>query len=518
MKKRKKGSPFSRLRMGQKFLIIDIAALAVIIVMLCILTDAIRRDEQNRRDMISTITVTSAEQCMNTAIETGVSVARSLYTNAKLAAFLNTEYSSSAVYFDAYYQFQQDENLPLAELNIVKDYTIYSANTTIMSGGNIRSLESVRNAGWYQTLLRKNKSIILYCDPDSHVLSLIRKLDYYDMNVGECILKLDLNTSALEDYCDALGFDGELDITCEGALLYSNAAESMEEVRINQDFQQSTKNYYTVDIEYYARTAPLSIFGLLTGNWVLMVLLGVTVVLMVLFAWLLVRELQKRIRRTETLYQQEGNVTALRAEDNGQDEIGRLIRICIALSDKVSLKTNQHQHVQEQLSDKQESYNRLYQIAVRQDVQLSMQRLYPALCTDKDVHTLSEEMAIVREVVSAYPESAVDVPKDVPADFDVPVYALALVVDDLLRTGNEVVLSCTEDTITLHCQNVAVPPPARMLKLGAIFEEGNISSEYFFRPQYAYNPYLYLKYTLDDRVQVLITRENGFFMDLTISK
>lgn len=521
MKKRNNGSPLSHIRLGRKFLLLNLAALLTLILTGAILTAALLRSEQKRRDTLEKLIVDAAERYVHETVENGVSIAKSAYTNEKLYKFLDTHYPSEAAYFDANYQMEQENMLELAGLQIVDNYTLYSANDTIMNGGHIRRMEQAETEGWYQTAQLKNKTLLLYCAPGSGRLSLVRRLDYYNMTEGDSFLKLDLNTAVIRRYCDALHFEGELDIVCDGILLYSSrSGQTMNSVQINEEFVGITQNYYTSDVEFYAKADGESVLRLLADHWLLLALFALAFIWMWLLMILLVRNLRQRTRAAEALYRSEGLLSKLRTEETGRDEIGELIRIGVSLSDKLVLRAAQLGNSQEQLAERQQAYRTLYSDAMRQDAALTMQRRYPALCpeTMPQQHSLAVELSLIRVIAKTHYRSKLTLPDTVPEGFTVPVYALALTADDLLQAGGSLDISCSADTVTLHYYNSTPPPAAKSLKLKAIFEEDEICGAYTFRPQYAYQPYLYLKHSMGRRVSAVIADAEDFSVTLVLKQ
>ena len=198
-KKKNKGNLISNIKINTKLILIFlIFVLSLSFVFIIMIRDLSKSDEKYKKEMEET-TISAVEQYINTSIDNVVSIANTLYTNSTLYEFLNKNYDTSTEYYDAFYQIKKNNSLSVAESQNITKYTIYTENKTILSGGNFSSsLNSSEE--WYNYFVKANKPMIIYCDQQENKMSLIRKLDFYTLNSGNCYLKIDINLNLMHDY------------------------------------------------------------------------------------------------------------------------------------------------------------------------------------------------------------------------------------------------------------------------------------------------------------------------------
>ena len=208
-KKKNKGNLISNIKINTKLILIFlIFILSLSFVFIIMIRDLSKSDEKYKKEMEET-TISAVEQYINTSIDNVVSIANTLYTNSTLYEFLNKNYDTSTEYYDAFYQIKKNNSLSVAESQNITKYTIYTENKTILSGGNFSSsLNSSEE--WYNYFIKANKPMIIYCDQQENKMSLIRKLDFYTLNSGNCYLKIDINLNLMHDYFNNINLNGKL--------------------------------------------------------------------------------------------------------------------------------------------------------------------------------------------------------------------------------------------------------------------------------------------------------------------
>lgn len=266
-KKRKKHHKIgfvSNIKINTKVLIIFISLIisvgAMFAGMIAVVTNL---REENKKEMEMSVSV-SAEQYINTAIESMISISKTVYTNEDVYSFLNKRYQSTVDYFDYYYNFSQSRVLVVTEDSAVKQFSIYTANDTVLNGGNISRLDSVVNEPWYEHFKSMDRDMIIYCDTENKNLSLIRKLDYKNVTTGEAIIKFELNTAGIHDIFKNIHFDGDVFVMCNDVVLCSNQQElKSPEYREYTSGTEFSKNYYTCEISYHVYGNDKSIISIL---------------------------------------------------------------------------------------------------------------------------------------------------------------------------------------------------------------------------------------------------------------
>lgn len=510
MKKIKsRNSIISNLKLTTKTAILIVLALISSMVAVAAILKNIYNLQEKKHIEIQKTIITASEQLMEMTVESGVNIAKTIYTNENVYNFLNTEYSSSSEYYDAFYQLQNNNPMEIAETNIIDHYNVYTENPTILTGGNISSFNPVLDTDWYHEYKKLNKTMILYIDSVTNTVSIIRRLDFHKLKTGDCCLKLDLNMSLLTNYCDALDFNGEMYIINGGTLIYSNVPDiTIENTGINPDFECYIKNYYTSDIEYYAYENRMSIMTFMRENIVFIAVFIAIIVIMIIAGNIFTTNIKKRLYHSANELRSEKK--CMKHSGNGNDEIGKFIDVCINVAEKLAARNSDYRRTNEEIQQSNSRYNKLLETAMRLDAELYISEKYPYI---KHVYSeyisLNEEIMNIRYVVKNITFSA-------QADLKVPVYSLMLIADDLSDNSLSVDIAGNEDTVTIIFTRSTISEQSKILRLQAIFEEGEFIDRYSFSHVSTYNPYIRLIQSFGNRISVEINNKNNFTLKITI--
>lgn len=511
MKKIKlKNSIISDMNLTAKTAVISVLSLmSSLVVVVAMLRGIHVSQEQKHSEMQKTI-VTASEQLMETTIESGVNIAKSIYINENIYSFLNTEYDSSSEYYDAFYNLQNNNPMSIAETNIIDDYIVYTENPTILTGGSISSFTPVLDTDWYHEYKKLNKPMILYVDSKTDVVSIIRRLDFQNLRTGESCLKLDLNMKLLSEYCDSLDFNGELYIINGGSLIYSNVPDiTIENASINPDFECYIKNYYTSDIEYYAYENRTPALTFVRENLPFIIIFVVLLALSVISGQIFVVNIKKRLQYSAGELMSEKKV--LNSSGNGRDEIGHFIDVCIKVAEKLAVRNSDYRRTNEEFQQTNSRYSELFSTAMRLDAELAVSEKYPEVSRRYSGYITPEEEALnIRRITHNITFSG-------KTEIKVPAYSLMMIAEDLsdsslsadiLQNEDNVIVTFTRDTISEH---------AKVLRLHAIFEDTDVTEEYYFSRNNPYNAYIRLIHCFGDRISVDINNKNNFTLCITIN-
>ena len=446
----------------------------------------------------------ASQQLLEMAVGSGVSIARNIYANPNMYTFLNKEYESTAEYYDDYYAMLQNSPTAIAESNAVKKYTVYTANPTILPGGNIAQLSSAENAEWLKVYRSLGRAMVMYCNPANGEVSLIRRLDLEEMTHGDAYLKIDLNLTQLKSCIDSIGFDGDIFIVSGASIIYSSTpGVKMEDISITHDFCALTKNYYTTDVEFYSLssdTSLLSSFARVIPLFAVGFALGIV---LIIFLWNISSSIRKRSFLAEKLAENDGTLISLRGKKYGTDEISKLIDIGVSLSERLIHRSDEVARSSETLMEKSGDYSALFGVAMRMDAQLYVQNNFPELNVRyQEEHTLKDELELLRKFV-ARSGAELTLPKDVP-DNKVPGMALALAAEALCGYAGrkKIHIRVVNGVLTMRYNCSKPIAKTTLLRLNAIFEDSHISEEYDFSKGSRFNPFLRLKYCCGDSVSL----------------
>lgn len=484
-----------------------LSIISSLVVIISMIRNVYVSQEQKHSEMQKTI-VTATEQLMEMTIESGVAIAKSIYTNENIYNFLNTEYSSSGEYYDAFYNLQHNNPLAIADTNIINNYIVYTENPDILTGGSISSFTPVLNTDWYHEYKKLNKPMILYIDSETNTVSIIRRLDFQNMKTGESCLKLDLNMNLLTNYCDELDFNGELYIINGGSLIYSNTPDTtIDNTDINPHFECYIKNYYTADIEYYAYENRTPLIDFVRENLVFIIIFVSVSALMIIAGQIFTADMKKRIRRSSESFVNENS---LNLSGNGKDEIGELLDMCIKVSKKLAESNSDYKRKDEEILQTSSRYNELFTTAMQLDAELSVSEKYPEICYrySGDV-PLDTEIRNIRRITENIIHTGT-------TDTEVPAYSFLLIAKDLADDSLSVSVVQNKNNTDVIFKSNVIQEQSKILKLNAIFENSNITDEYSFSHKNPYNPYMRLMHCMGNRISVEITNKNNFTLCITI--
>ena len=500
------------IRIQTKFFFILISSLIMSVLTVIIWVHFFQQSQQKAKETAENLAVASAEQHIQMGIENTVAIAKIIYTNEALYKFLDTEYPSTSSYYATYYKFEKDSPLQSADVSFISKAMIYTENDTIMSGNDIRLIRSVQSERWYQSFEKFGKSVMLYSDPETGSFSLIRKLDYETMETGESLLKLDMESKTALSLLEQIPFDGILYIVSNGAVIYSNQPlEDEDDLGITQDFYSFTKNYYTAEVEYYALADYQTITELIAEKWYLLLIPVLVFLGTILMGSVFSGEIQERVRLVLDTNQKDGTLSELTPQ--GVDEIAELTAVGISLSEKLALKSGQYQRSQTAFQQKNADYRELFGKSLYLDALLQISRNFPDLSTspETEMHPLQDEIQLLQKYC---PE--ISVPERLPENWEIPVYSLLLIVRQLDKQQGIISVSLENDrlSMTIPCQITQ----KQLLKLQAIFEDGEVDVDYNFSLDNVYNAFLRLKHcqgnfvTLHseaDSITIQIRKENA---------
>lgn len=510
----------SDVKLRTKIRIINIISVVAALVMAAALIISMFAVSSRNEKSMEKTAISVADELLKMELDNAVSIARNIYADSTMYDFFDTEYTSSSKYYEAYYQFQNNNPLTKAELNTIKSYTVYTENPTILTGGIIDTIDSIKRSEWFQKYKKYDKSMLVYCDPETGIISLVRKMDFNRMTHGDCYLKIDINTELLKKACDSLDFDGGIHIFSGGTMIYSNSSEELSEISIDQGYECLTRNYYSADFEYYANVEGYSICSILMDNLPYFIVFLLLVLSVLVLGQLFAHDIAKRTDKCREMFEHEGNLSALAKGDIGADEIGQMADICAELSERLTLRSSEYQQKNEDIRAKDHDYNDLFGTAMRLDAELNVRELFPSLVKESysEMVPLSAEAEMVRRVGEAHPKAKVFVSEDTNNKKAVPAYCLMLIANNLLGyEGNPSLnLECTGNRVILRYDNDVKPASKRILKLNAIFEDADISQEYSFNHRNVYNPYLRLKHFFGNNAEIEIDAKTGFKLVLTI--
>ncbi len=511
----------SNLSVKNKVTIIFSLAVFSCLLLFVLLCFSAYRTERAAMEKVEKTAVSSAEQYINACVENVTAISQNLYSNSSLYAFLNTTYASSADYYDAYYQLRDNNSISVVENRSIRHYFIYTENSTVMRGGDIYPLDSVKGEEWYQYFLSAKKNMIVYFDSIDRVLSLIQKLDYVKFGIsgmGESYLKIDIDTTMLESYFDSLDFDGDFYVLTGGTVLYSNHGENDGEIHITPNYYTEFKNYYTAQFEFCALSTHHSFFGVMAAALPEIAIFLVFFLLVVIVVTTITHNIISRSTRFAAALK-TGTLSSVRDLSGAKDEIGIMIDSCITANDKMELAARQSKRLESTLRKTMDDTAMILlssldlDAAIHYDERFSSRKNVPNRLPERALHTpipLSEELHNTADIFTD--EVTIEKPGE---NFPTGLYTLPLgilmMTDTLLEllpmeARRQITIRLEEAEGEIHVVFAAKGklPSGKILKLEALFEDHPERTDFDFRAGYLYNSCIRVKrfYGSDVSIQV----------------
>lgn len=272
-------------------------------------------------------------------------MAQNIYLNQYLNDFLNTEFDSPLDFYGRYRQLLQDSLLESSIGTSGVTITMYADNPTLINGGKFRRIETVEASPWYRAMSAGDQNVLIsaYFD-NSHVttmtdqrrISLVRRMNYYQRDPYEKLVKVDLDYSDINQSLRAANYEADVYVCENGTILFSNAqyasvgtpfvpmpAELLKKSRYSQELgiYGSRWEVYVVD-----RQADLLQFAWKNRLPILLLLLLNLLLPSVLIS-MLNRSFVDRLQRLSQTFDR-ADADKMRIVENvqGRDEIGTLMR------------------------------------------------------------------------------------------------------------------------------------------------------------------------------------------------
>jgi two-component system sensor histidine kinase YesM len=244
------------------------------------------RDE--KRMNINNI-VESVKYEITSSFESAVYVIIDIYANASIYNFLDTQYTTDGNFLNAYNRIFNNYAFNASSKFLVNGITLYSDNSTMISGGRYFRIDSIKSEEWYKQFIKSDGDIFIYPYYDDmefnkrRIISVVRKLNYQGNNGIAKIVKLDLNYSMINENIRSSALNTDIYI-CYGdkVLFYSRKGDAaiksdyydvsiipMDKIQIHKTF-----NVYGYDYDIYLSGYKSNYNAKLLDNlWILAILL-----------------------------------------------------------------------------------------------------------------------------------------------------------------------------------------------------------------------------------------------------
>ena len=303
----------------------------------------IRSEQGNERHKMQNV-VSAVKYSLKTETERAAALAKSIYLNRYINEFLTRTYDSDLEFYNAYLEPMKDtlfeSSLGSEQMKVV----MYSDNPTIVSGSEFQKLERVEDTEWYQEFRDSGQEMMMYCYYDtsglleatpSRKISLIRKLNLYQRDSCEKVLKIDLDYSGLTRNLVNMNYEFPIYVCENGSVLLSNKSDQGV-LKPFEPFVYRQLTEYTYDFQIYGQELEVCVLrvnnGLVEYIQRNLPLLFLLVCINILLPWILVRNINRsltyRIQRLGEVFAKgcESEELSMVEDATGNDEISVLMR------------------------------------------------------------------------------------------------------------------------------------------------------------------------------------------------
>ena len=295
--------------------------------------------ERERHEMANI--ANSVSYNINSMVDNAGEIAKSIYTNKSVNSFLEKEYDSSSEYYGVYRDFFQNTILEnVLGMNQIT-FTMYTDNDTVIRGGKIDNMTSLKKTKAYEDWLERGENEGLfftyersgYANSYQRRIVLLQNLDFFQSE-HEQMLKIEFDYNNMMRMLRKMKFDNQV-FVCEGDnILLSNgsfggAGKDFEQITVKQ--KQGYKQSVTIhgaDLDIYVLKSDSSI-GSAVMHFLpeLAFLVLINVILPMGMVILLNRSFTKRISGLSKVFQSVNSEhLVMMVHENGKDEIGSMIR------------------------------------------------------------------------------------------------------------------------------------------------------------------------------------------------
>lgn len=429
----------------------------------------------------------------SSVIEQVTYYSRNIVSDSSLMKFLNTDYTSTEEFQEAYGNIGNKSVLNYYKfIKEVSNVTIYVDNDTITEKDNIKKLDDItRKMWWYQKFQGSNSSFYIFEDitrnagsginPKAGTITLIRK--FTNIRERECILMLDLNYNQIfhnllddQTQSDIYICNSNRILFASDSTIFKSSKDKIpvvEQIRRDSVFVSQLVPAVAEDWTIYAlcNTEPLW-KTLLSSKELIFIILFINLLLPTIIINVLVKSIISRLHILENYFDGLRNEQFDRIpEDKGKDEISQLFEHYNTTVDKIQelidaiIERNDEKHALEATKKQAElnalnsqvnphfMYNTLECICMRSLIKGEKETAEIVRCLsvllrqmskwNRDVVTIEEELSFVEKYLTIQKYRFADKityevrQQDAAKDFLIPKLTLVSFVENACVHGIE---------------------------------------------------------------------------------
>lgn len=338
-------SCLEKLNLTRKMLVLYLGCVLVPLVFTdtFILFIIVRSEQDSLRHEMENI-VSAVEYDVKSEVERAATLGKNIYLNRYINEFLTRTYDSNLEFYNAYLEFMKDTLFESSIGSEQMKITMYADNPTITSGSEFQRLDRVKGTEWYRKFRELDQDVMLYCYYDttaisevtpSRKISLIRKLNLYQRDGCEKVLKIDLDYSTFIRNLVNMNYDFPVYVCEDNRVILSNRNDQGIQMPFETVVNRREMDY-TYEFQLYGEQLRICIQrkdeGILYYAWRSSPVILFLVCINILLPWILVRNINRsltyRIWRLSEVFSEgcESEELSMVEEATGNDEIAVLMR------------------------------------------------------------------------------------------------------------------------------------------------------------------------------------------------
>ena len=163
-------------------------------------------------------------------MESAAYISMDLYANDAICKFLDTHYENNIEFYKAYHSVFENYVFYASSRHLISSLTLYSDNSSMLSGGRYYRIDSVLSEEWYEKFINGDKDLMFltyfyrpYISSNSQrMLSVVRRLNLTGVRQIDKLVKLDLNYSKINSNIKQSALDTTVYVCHENTVIFTN--------------------------------------------------------------------------------------------------------------------------------------------------------------------------------------------------------------------------------------------------------------------------------------------------------
>ena len=281
------------------------------------------------------------------SIKTASDVSNIMYVDRSIYSFLDTPFTDESDFYSKYYEWIKRNGYQTLYLPNLARIIFVADNNTIVPGGNIFTLKSIKDNNWYQAFIETNQKpqfIFYFMGDESGAIQtktkqvkLVRWLDYHKETEIKKMLVINLDYSKLISNISGKNY-GMLAYICDGDKVVISTDGNMDIYSPFKSINDADRRKvgYTSEIDYMGKTYTVMVFpdnsNVVAGAFkkkapVMVLLLAMNILMPLVLVRLINQSFINRLGKLNKVFESGNENVGLVTVNNveGSDEIAHLM-------------------------------------------------------------------------------------------------------------------------------------------------------------------------------------------------